>query len=478
MSSHDDLCYATTAWQRHIYEAEKAENPDLDAAVRDGLRRFGAWDRFGREIFARLYDPHLPELGAPTGDAPWAGKTHALASELPEWQRLSGRVAGDEWLCGMATSSILNAVDGVLPGSHKPDAAHMRQDIEALQEMAHDNAAAQQAVERMQQKLEAIAAAGDAAAKGMDDGEARIAIRAACEQAQQAIDEAEEALAGFGCGSGIGRGGAGTSSGVKAILAKRIRNDNKLKRIAELAGRFRRKAAAKQRSKVAYAREEVSDIEVGADIGRLLPAELARFASPKLRPAFNAAFVEKKLLQYKLDGKDTESRGPIVMCLDESGSMGGHKEIWCKAVFLALMEVAQRQKRAAAIVHFSGSVGRIDVFMPNKTDPQKVIEAAAYFQGGGTNFHAPLMAALDVINNTGGFKKADVILVTDGEATTPGEQWHTERKRLGVTCYGVAIGSHHAPSSLKSACDETLCVADMSVGSQDETKVCDKLFGI
>ena len=42
------------------------------------------------------------------------------------------------------------------------------------------------------------------------------------------------------------------------------------------AGRFKRIAAAKRRSKVRHGADEIADIEQGADLGRLLPSELAK----------------------------------------------------------------------------------------------------------------------------------------------------------------------------------------------------------
>jgi uncharacterized protein with von Willebrand factor type A (vWA) domain len=48
-----------------------------------------------------------------------------------------------------------------------------------------------------------------------------------------------------------------------------------------------------------------------------------------------------------MKGKEPQTRGPIVVLLVESASMReAHKDIWSKAVCLALLSTATRQKRA------------------------------------------------------------------------------------------------------------------------------------
>src|SRR3972149_5183062 len=78
---------------------------------------------------------------------------------------------------------------------------------------------------------------------------------------------------------------------------------------------------------------EVYDISLGNDIGRIIPAELSFLRHKALRKDFLKRLIEGRLLQYYL--KEEKGRGPLVVCVDGSSSMEGHKEMWAKAVCLS-----------------------------------------------------------------------------------------------------------------------------------------------
>ena len=50
-------------------------------------------------------------------------------------------------------------------------------------------------------------------------------------------------------------------------------------------------------------------------------------------------------------------KGPIIICLDESGSMIGERNHAAKALALALAWIARQQKRWCALIAFSGESG-------------------------------------------------------------------------------------------------------------------------
>ncbi len=51
-------------------------------------------------------------------------------------------------------------------------------------------------------------------------------------------------------------------------------------------------------------------------------------------------FSEQNLLQYDLRGTEPTQRGGILIAEDGSGSMAGEREIWAKAIGLALLKIA------------------------------------------------------------------------------------------------------------------------------------------
>ena len=81
---------------------------------------------------------------------------------------------------------------------------------------------------------------------------------------------------------GIGAGSPG-SNDPKAVAAlyRRVRNNATLKRICELAGRYRRVAQSKQRRKTTHGLDDVVGVVLDGELGRLLPQELAKLAMPE-----------------------------------------------------------------------------------------------------------------------------------------------------------------------------------------------------
>ncbi|OWK34670.1 hypothetical protein FRUB_10641 [Fimbriiglobus ruber] len=81
-----------------------------------------------------------------------------------------------------------------------------------------------------------------------------------------------------------------------AAAFQRVRGDPALWRICDLAGRFRRVAQSKQRQKAVHGLDDVVGVETGGDVGRLLPAELARLVVPELELDALRRIVEKQAL--------------------------------------------------------------------------------------------------------------------------------------------------------------------------------------
>src|SRR5439155_502145 len=81
----------------------------------------------------------------------------------------------------------------------------------------------------------------------------------------------------------------------------------------------------------------------------------ARAALPAAASGLARRLVEGRLLSYSLRGVDERGRGPMIVCLDGSGSMAGDKVIWSKAVALTLLEIARRQRRLFRFICFSSA---------------------------------------------------------------------------------------------------------------------------
>ena len=96
-----------------------------------------------------------------------------------------------------------------------------------------------------------------------------------------------------------------------------------------------------------------------------------------------------------------ELGGDIICMLDESSSAESQAP-WCKAVALALLDIAMRDQRRFAVIHFAG-VGDVqtDLFLPGQYDREDVLRCAETFLNGNTDYETPLREALRLMGQQG-----------------------------------------------------------------------------
>jgi len=194
-------------------------------------------------------------------------------------------------------------------------------------------------------------------------------------------------------------------------LAEKISCNKHLQTIAEWAGRF--KQIARQKQKSIYQNSiERSGVGLGNDIEKLLPSELSLYKNESTKLEFLRRFVEGQTMQYDTKGKESLGKGPIILCLDQSGSM--HKlDYQSKGFALALMSIAKRQKRDFCYIPFSTKT-QVYRFVKGNISSSEMIQLSENFLGGGTNFELPLYKSIEIINESR-FKQSDIVFVTDGE---------------------------------------------------------------
>jgi uncharacterized protein with von Willebrand factor type A (vWA) domain len=93
-------------------------------------------------------------------------------------------------------------------------------------------------------------------------------------------------------------------------------------------------------------------------------------------------------MKYELKGTEKQAKCPVVVCVDNSGSMSGDRETWSKAVALALLEIATMQKRGFVCIHFGGQSDALEIIEINSGEKDilnKAIKVAEFFlNAGGT----------------------------------------------------------------------------------------------
>lgn len=166
------------------------------------------------------------------------------------------------------------------------------------------------------------------------------------------------------------------------------------------------------------------------------------------------------MLQYKLKGQDKVAKGGIYVVEDGSGSMWGDREVWAKAVSLALMHIARAQGRKFMGIHFSSpgemksfdfdtKTGEADTIYGKKKehlDPlEAVLQWAEIFFGGGTELMGPMSLTLDQLEKEfaeEGAVKGDIVVITDGEVGVSSdwmEKFKERQEALGFKVWAFAI---------------------------------------
>jgi len=433
-----DLAFETDAgvryaWRKFVGAADCRDAVETMEAEHEG----GA--EFVREVFGRLHDGDLIEKAEPDQWAQWA---HDRASEVPEFAAMADEVRGDRWESGCVAVAVSRAV-----------MAQMDQDAQD-QENGQQNAN-QGAGEGSQCDQDGDQ---DGDGEGQGNGPAlpesgagtRQAIRQALRQAQEQIENEREAAEAMASGWGTGGGSdvfPGDGLAQKAALADLVKAIPDFRRIMEIAGRMRGVAEAKRKERTREVPEEVADVDQGADFARTLPVELAKLrGAPGLRLDFFRRYVEKSTLVYSLQGNEAKKRGPIVVLLDCSGSMEGQRDIWSKALAIAMLNVATTERRPFAAITYDGdwrNVYAVDRSSANSAE--RVRNTAELLNeradGHSTDWERPLRKAWDVMEDED-FAKADVVMLTDGSCRVSDEfkrEWSEWREARGVTAFGFCI---------------------------------------
>ncbi|MBZ0236378.1 MAG: VWA domain-containing protein [Deltaproteobacteria bacterium] len=383
------LCRDVSRWDVYLHREARA----LPAASElDSPRR-----QLEDELFGVLYSGEVIELPVRQRHrehSGWANQVHEQCARLPQFERLVAECHGDPVAAAAAVEVLLSSLGD--PQMQPEDHVVRRQ------------------------------------------------LRTACMKAGDAVAEVREALAALehvnvaaSSGTRTSTGGARTSDRAVA-LARALREMPRLRELSRLAGRVKQIASTRRRGRVRRIPEEIGDVEQGSDLGRLLPSELVRLAHPRMRRAALRSLLEHDALQYGVKGRDPRGRGPLVVCVDKSGSMEGEADTWATAVALALLDQAQEERRRFVLLGFDTEVKYEAIVASGETLPVEYLFAGC---AGGTSIDRVIERGLELIEREPGFGKADLVLITDGVSEP--ERAVELRQRAssrGVSIIGVGIG--------------------------------------
>lgn len=291
--------------------------------------------------------------------------------------------------------------------------------------------------------------------------------RQAAKEAKDETEQSESLVDSFGTDPGALQRMDGSA---RMELAARIRNNRNLRELAEKVGRFVRLAMSEQAQKITHGIDEVHDIELGNDIHKVLPSELLSLADEDVEILFLNKYANRELLQYQLRGVEKVSRGAIICMIDSSGSMGGSRDTWARAVGIALLHIAYKQKRDFHGIIFSSAHDPLIEFNFPKgvAGPSDVLDFAEAGYHGGTDFETPVSRAVEVLRdqfNEDGAQKGDLVMITDGECMVSPEwldRYHNAKEELAFRLYSCLIGMNSATLQVMS--DDIYHITDFAQG--------------
>jgi uncharacterized protein with von Willebrand factor type A (vWA) domain len=443
-------------WQRYAIANTEATNTVLDDPIKD-------WDTFTLEVFQRLYnDPHPPQLDPILPEHKWVTVLHQHFQDQPDFHILTQKCFNDVAASGVATMTIANHLKHHIPKPSSPlkDVESIRNQARIkqtqLQQTADPDEKNQLAEELEQLKQSGKDAIAQATAYAEQlNSEVYLMMGQGVDIAITQVEQLQRAFRALGYGTGVAEPQFIPIED-KIKLAKLLTQNPLLRKIADLAGRWLDTARKSQRSSDQQPYGEIKGLELGDDLAKLTPHELTQLAVPELRGLFYHNYLQRSLLEYRCEYDADKSKGAMVLCVDNSGSMSGQRELLAKALSAALYQFCREDNRHLQVIHFSHAVTRVYDFPQNSPNPQKLLEnLLSRFDGGGTNFVAPIRTAVKTIcTHPGDLKEADIIFISDGDCYVSADfvEWFGKKRvELGIDCYGLLVAGFS--NSMNQICD-------------------------
>ncbi len=230
-----------------------------------------------------------------------------------------------------------------------------------------------------------------------------------------------------------------------------------------------------QETRIAGAPGELTGVRFGASLERMLPAEAALLRHPVGRRLWRARHAEGRLLAYDTEAvlvdwkpdptapspaaataaqAQSLAQGPLLLCLDTSGSMRGAPELIAKAVVIAAVRSAQASGRACRLVAFGGPGELVQRDLTGPGGLQAVLDLMGQAFDGGTDIQSPIERAIESVHEAA-WCSADVLIVSDGEFGCVAStllRMDEARGRFGLAVHGVLVGDRETLGMLE-VCD-------------------------
>lgn len=224
--------------------------------------------------------------------------------------------------------------------------------------------------------------------------------------------------------------------------AELLQDDEGLTALAEMIGRhheeeqeFHKESRAKIVVETVYNPEpaykgEIAGLRLSDSLLDALPSELALYNNPSTRQIFKMKYAQKQLLSYSYTrnieykktheeleevevGETIEHKGPMIICVDTSGSMHGTPERVAKTVAFALAQKSLEEERGCYLISFSTGIETMDLSSFNSIDGiTNLVKFLRMSFNGGTDANPALNHSVKLLEEKE-WKNADVLMISD-----------------------------------------------------------------
>lgn len=374
------LVYNVPGWHRTIFEDENKNKEFQDFLQKSNYKKF---DQFANEVFSRIYsDDGVEQKEEIPYYHNWAKECHETLSSLPEYKALKQNCANDSFLSMIATQQLAIDIHKLLPQKNVNDELEEYENM--LEQLNEEKSLTPETEEKIKSKIEEL----KNETQPVNQQEMRI-------QARKSIDEINDKIQDIKTfASTCGTEPADLEFQKIALSAF---NKKEIYKILKMAGSLSNLYTTIKKKKTQYSHTEVSDITIGQSLSRAIASELVN------EDLFIYKFITKQLLIHNLKSNESMSRGNVILCIDASGSMYGHKEDTAKAIAIAIHGIMKKEKRQMVACLFNTSVQK------ELKSEKDIIPFLSIRSDGGTNVSSALKWSDDI-----NMDNADIILLTDG----------------------------------------------------------------
>lgn len=195
---------------------------------------------------------------------------------------------------------------------------------------------------------------------------------------------------------------------------------------------------------------DIEGVTVGNDLSSMLPSEMAQMVDEDLNGLFVYKFATRNLQNFryksqimnpshKLQMHKARQKGPMVVCLDTSGSMAGVPERISHSLIVKLLQLALRQDRDFLLIAFSYMAKAFEV----RKNRARLLDFFRKSASGDTDVSDMLNMCIETLMSKPEFMSADVCLVSDYKMPVAGDALMKrilDQREAGTRFYGLQIG--------------------------------------